>query len=96
MGKLKDHYLTHWKKQCKLEYHLALNREYTVAEYLATVTDPNLRKALTIYRLSEHILAIEKGRRRPTWVSTDCPQNEVETKPHFLTSCQMYDNIRDT
>ena len=31
-----------------------------MAEYLATVTDPNLRKALTIYRLSEHNLAIEK------------------------------------
>ena len=24
------------------------------AEYLTTVTDPNLRKALTMYRLSEH------------------------------------------
>ena len=27
-----------------------------------TVTDPKLRKALTMYRLSEHILAIEKCR----------------------------------
>ena len=37
---------------------MALNREYTVAEYLTTVTEPNLRKALTMYRLSEHSLAI--------------------------------------
>ena len=36
----------------------------TVAEYLTTVTDPKLRKALTMYRLSEHSLAIEKGCRR--------------------------------
>ena len=40
----KDYYLTHWKeltkKQCKLECYLSLNREYTVAEYLTTVTDP--------------------------------------------------------
>ena len=41
---------------------MALNREYTVAEYQATETDPNLKKALTMYRLSEHSLAIEKGR----------------------------------
>jgi hypothetical protein len=25
-----------------------------------------------------------------------CPQNEMETELHFLTSCQMYDHIRDT
>ena len=74
-----------------------------MAEYLTTVTDTNLRKALTTYRLREHSLAIEKGRRRQTWLSREdrqCahyPQNEVETELHFLTSCQMYDDhIRDT
>ena len=57
--------------QSKLECYLALNGEYTVAEYL-------------------------------TWISTEdrlcahCPQNEVETELHFLTSCQMYDHIRET
>jgi hypothetical protein len=44
MRKQKDSYLAHWKestkKLSKLEYYLALNREYTVAEYLTTVTDP--------------------------------------------------------
>ena len=52
MRKQKDNYLTHWKeltkKQSKLECYLALNSEHTVAEYLATVTDPKLRKALSI------------------------------------------------
>ena len=47
MRKQKDNYLTHWKeltkKQSKLELYLALNREYTVAEYMSTVTDPNLK-----------------------------------------------------
>ena len=80
---------------------MALNRKYTVAEYLSTVTDQNLRKALTMYRLSEHSLAIEKGRRRQTWLSREdrlCahwPQNEMETEQNFLTPCQMYDH-RDT
>ena len=63
MRKQNDNYVTHWKeftkKQSKLECYLALNREYTVAEYLTTVTDPNSWKALTMYRLSEHSLAIE-------------------------------------
>jgi hypothetical protein len=81
---------------------LALNREHTMAEYLTSVTDPNLRKALTMYRLSEHSLAIEKGRRRQTRLSREdrlcahCPQIEVETELHFITSCQMYDHIRET
>jgi hypothetical protein len=84
MRKQKDHYMTHWKelkKQSILECYLALNREYTVAEHLTTKTDPNLRKALTMYRLSEHSLAIEKGRRGQTWLSgvdrlcAHCQQN---------------------
>ena len=105
MRELKDNYLTHWeeltKKQSKLECYLALNREYTVAEYLTTVIDTNLRKDLTMYRPSEHSLAIENGRCRQTWLSREdrlcahCPQNEVETELHFLTSCPMYDHIRD-
>ena len=68
---------------------------------MTTVTDPNSRKALTMYRLSEHSLAIEKGRRRQTWISREdrlcshCPQNEVETELQFLTSCQICDHIRE-
>ena len=52
-----------------------------------------------MYRLSEYSLAIEKVRCRQTWLSREdrlCPKNEVETELHFLTSCPMYDHIRDT
>ena len=55
-----------------------------------------------MYRLSDHSLAIEKGRRRQTWLSREdrlcahCPQNKVETDLHFLTSFPMYDHIRKT
>ena len=102
----KESYLTYWKettqKQSKLECYLALNREYTMAEYLSTVTDPKQRKTLTRYRLSEHSLAIEKGRHRQTWLPREerlcphCTQNEVETELHFLTACPLYQDIRDT
>ena len=104
--KQREHYLAHWKEatknQSKLECYLALNREYTTAGYLTTVTDPKLRKSLTMYRLSEHSLAVERGRHRQTWLPkeerlcTHCTLQEVETELHFLTRCQLYQDIRDT
>jgi uncharacterized phage-associated protein len=44
----------HKNTASKLKCYLALNRDYTVAECLTSVTDPELRKSLTSYRLSEH------------------------------------------
>jgi hypothetical protein len=87
MRKQKDNYLTHWKELTKKlsepKCYLALNREHTVAEYLTTVTDPKLRKTLTMCRLSEHSLAIERGRHRQNWfiredrLCAHYPQNAV-------------------
>ena len=104
--KQKESYMTYWKEttqnQSKMECYLTLKREYTLAEYLSTVNDPKLRKILTRYRLSEHSLAIEKGRHRKTPLQredrlcTHCTQNAVETELHFLTTCPLYQDIRDT
>ena len=80
---------------------MALNRQYTVADYLSTVTDKNLRKTLTMYRLSDHSLAIEKGRHRQTWLPREerlcchCDDGAVETELHFLTQCKKYTSIRE-
>ena len=68
---------------------MALNREYTEVEYLTTVTDPNLRKALTMYRLGEHCLAIEKARRRQTWLSMLINSHIYWVKYHSVTSQQQ-------
>ena len=102
--KQKEKYLAHWKestkKQSKLACYLSLNRDYTVAEYLTTVTGPKRRKSLTRYRLIEHSMAIEKGRHRQTWLPREdrlcshCTHNQLETELHFLTSCQSYKDIR--
>ena len=54
------------------------------------ITNQNLRKTLTKYRLSEHSLAIEKGRHRKTWLPVDerlcnhCTTAEPETELHFM------------
>ncbi len=101
----KHKYITHWtntiKNQHKLECYSALNREYTAAIYLSTVSDVRLRKTLTMYRLSEHSPAVETGRRRQTWLSREdrlcshCMLGEIETELHFLTECTQYKDIRD-
>ncbi len=101
----KHKYIIHWtntiKNQHKLECYSALNREYTAAIYLSTVSDVRLRKTLTMYRLSEHSLAVETGRRRQTWLSREdrlcsqCMLGVTETELHFLTECTKYKDIRD-
>ena len=54
-----------------------------------------------MYRLSERSLAVERGRYRQTWLPTEdrlythCTQQEVETQLYFLTTCQLYQDIRD-
>ena len=40
---------------------MALIREYSVADHLTTATDPKLRKSLTMYRLREHSIVVERG-----------------------------------
>ena len=85
-----------------MQCYLALNRQYTVADYLSMVTDQQLKQTLTKYRLSEHSLAIEKGRHRKTWLPAEqrlcchCTLNEPETELHFLTKCEKYIQIRQT
>ena len=82
--------------------YLALNRQYIIADYLSMVTDQQLKQTLTKYRLSEHSLAIEKGRHRKTWLPPEqrlcchCTLNEPETELHFLTKCEKYKQIRQT
>ena len=98
IAKAKENYINYWtcttQTQNKLQCYLALNRQYTVANYLTAVTDPKLRKTLTMYRLSDHSLAVETGRHRQTWLPREerlcqlCPQRQVETEQHFLLHCQ--------
>ena len=71
-----------------------------MANYLTSVTDQKLRKTLTMYRLSDHSLAIETGRHRQTWQPREdrlcqlCPQRQVETETHFLLKCDTYEELR--
>lgn len=82
----KQNYITYWKhatkSQKKMELYLDLKKDYKPAEYLSCVKDPKLRKTLTKYRLSDHCLAVERGRHRQRWqpreqrVCSLCSQRE--------------------
>ncbi|KAI4885658.1 hypothetical protein NFI96_003646 [Prochilodus magdalenae] len=65
-------YLEHWGReiqtQSKLECYRALKTQYGLEEYLLTVRDTKQRQILTKYRLSDHSLAIERGRYRQSWL----------------------------
>ena len=103
-AKEKEKYINYWtsttKTQSKFQCYSDLNRQYTLAEYLTTMTDKKLRKTLTMYRLSDHSLAIETGQHRQTWLPREdrlcqlCPHRHVETETHFLLQCSAYQDIR--
>ena len=103
IAKEKDNYINYWtsttKTQSKLQCYLALNRQYSMADYLSSVTDLRLRKTLTMYKLSDHSLALESGRHRQTcllrdeWLCQFCPHRQMETE-HFLQHCDTYTDIR--
>ncbi len=100
----KQHYIVYWKDatkiQKKMELYLQLKRDYKPAEHLSCVKDHKLRKTLTKYRLSDHCLAIERGRHRQRWQPREqrlcllCSQKELETEEHFLLHCDYYHHIR--
>ncbi len=85
----------------KIETYVALNRDYTVAAYMTSVSVPKLRKTLTKYRQSKHNLAVNVGWHRQTWLPREerlCAhwdQGTVETELHFLNHCKSYETSRN-
>ncbi len=105
MNEEKETYIQHWKEQTKdqsrLQCYLKLNREYSLADYLVSVRNITHRHLLTKYRLSDHQLAIERGRHKKTWlpkeerICNECRSGSVETEEHFLLHCDKYTSLRD-
>ncbi len=87
--------------QSRLQCYLKLNREYSLADYLVSVRNITHRHLLTKYRLSDHQLAIERGRHKKTWfpkeerICNECRSGSVETEEHFLLHCDKYTSLRD-
>jgi len=59
-----------------------------------------MRRFLTKFRLSDHNLEIELGRRKKPRIEeknrlcTKCNKNEVENEVHFILDCDLYKEER--
>ena len=68
--------------------------------YLKEITNPKFMKVLTKFRLSDHNLMIEEGRRnrpridRINRLCLHCNKSSIEDEMHFLIKCSKYNNER--
>ena len=78
-----------------MECYFALNRQFTVAEYLTTVTNELLRQTSTRDGLSGHNLALDTGRHRQTWLHREdrlcsrCTEKPMGTEIPFFFCCTV-------
>ena len=85
----------------KLRAYRLIKHDVTVCEpYLALITNPKARSALTKFRLSDHKLHIESGRHcnppKPVEerLCKICNNQVVEDEIHFLLNCSHYCDLR--
>ena len=68
--------------------------------YLRSITNRDVRKCFTQFRISAHQLAIEKGRHRNikahNILCKFCQTNEVEDEFHFLIKCKKKNHLKET
>ena len=81
----------------KLRFYKTFKKEFSRESYLNTVTDFHLRKVITKFRCSDHLLEIEKGRHRKLNVEERICKvclTDVESELHFIQKCPVYESIR--
>ena len=82
----------------KLRFYQLYKDKFSREPYLDYISSFNLRKILTKFRCSDHVLEIEKGRHRKLDVSERICQVckcSVETEMHFLQECPLYTQLRE-
>ena len=84
----------------KLRTYALFKTEEGCEKYLHEIKNTSIRQSLTKYRLSNHVLSIEKGRHVSPKTPKDkrfCPfwPNKVEDEIHFLLECPTYNIPRN-
>jgi hypothetical protein len=103
---IESRYVNYWLKiitneNCKLRTYSKFKNSYNLEPYLTQMDSKN-RKILTRFRISNHNLAIEKGRytipKTPLNKKKckNCNNKSIEDEEHFLLICPKYDLIRNT
>ena len=107
VNKLTNDYIESWGEQLnkcgsdgkegnKLRTYRIFKTKFELEDYLIKIEDFNLRKMLSKFRLSDHNLAIELGRRTKPKVPANnrlckkCDSNVVEDEMHFILECDFY------
>ena len=103
-GMLDEYAFKEWKMNFDLSSKSDTYREFKnkpkFEKYLESITDFRHIKTLTKFRLSDHNLMIEEGRRvRPKVERGDrlckfCSINAIEDEIHFLINCNKYKEER--
>ena len=91
---------TNIQKFTKAEHYIKYKANIKCENYLASIKNRKYRVAYTKYRLSDHKLAIEQGRRQHPKIPRDlriCPmcKIEVENETHFLLRCIAYTDRKE-
>ena len=85
-------------KQGKLRTYCKFKYIFEKEPYLKYVTNSQVRKSLTQFRISAHDLAIERGRYKnidkDKRICKLCSNNDIEDECHFLLNCKAYDKER--
>ena len=111
-SKLKKEYIQSWKVEIngcrenevegnKLRTYKLFKDNFEMEKYLTNVKDYSQRKMLARFRLSDHNLEIELGRRRRPKIPKDkrlcqkCKTNSVEDEVHFIMNCPEFNKERE-
>ena len=86
--------------ESKLRTYSLFKTKVGCEEYLHTLKNTALRQSFTKFRLSNHLLNIEKGRHTTPKTPKEvrfCPfcPNKVEDEQHFLIDCPTYEHPRN-
>ena len=82
----------------KLRFYKLFKTSFGREPYLDHIKDYKLRKKVTKFRCSDHILEVEVGRHKNLKVEERickiCNLDDIESEAHFLQQCPAYTQIR--
>ena len=101
-ARLRDIYITEWRKGINLSTALYMYKEikqtFKLSSYLLVIQKRKLRNAIAKLRLSSHRFSIEVGTHRNIprgeRKCTLCNRNDLEDEYHFTLICPSYTDLR--
>ena len=85
------------RNSIKLRTYIKLKIEHSLEEYLFYIPDTRWMKALSVLRMSSHMLVFERGRHVKRLklpleqrICQRCTSNSVDDEIHFLITCSYF------